>query len=94
MKGYWLAHVTVHDTNQYSNYTALAPKAFDAYNGKFLARGGRCQQLEGSEHQRHVVIEFPSFDDAVACYNSADYQRAAAERAEVATAEIVIVEGV
>ncbi|WP_428773939.1 DUF1330 domain-containing protein [Vibrio sp.] len=94
MKGYWLAHVTVHDTKQYSKYTDLAPQAFEAFNGKFLARGGRCQQLEGDDRQRHVVIEFASFDDALACYHSEAYQQAATERKGVATAEIVLVEGV
>ncbi|PSW20546.1 DUF1330 domain-containing protein [Photobacterium sanctipauli] len=94
MKGYWLAHVTVHDTEQYLKYTALAPQAFAAYGGKLLARGGRYQQLEGDERQRHVVIEFPSFDDALACYHSEAYQQAAAERQGVAAAEVAIVEGV
>ncbi|MGF1703618.1 DUF1330 domain-containing protein [Photobacterium makurazakiensis] len=93
MKGYWLAHVTVHDTEQYQRYTALAPQAFAAYNGKLLARGGRYQQLEGEERQRHVVIEFPSFDAALECYHSDAYQQAAAQRKGVATAEVAIVEG-
>lgn len=94
MKGYWLAHVTVHDIEQYSKYTALAPQAFEKYKGKLLARGGRYKQLEGVEHQRHVVLEFPSFDDALACYHSESYQQAATKRKDVATAEVVIVEGV
>jgi uncharacterized protein (DUF1330 family) len=41
-----------------------------------------------------VVIEFPSFDDAVNCYNSPEYQTAKAKRAAAGMAEIVIVEGV
>ena len=94
MKGYWIAHVTVHDIEQYKNYTDLAPKAFASYKTKILARGGRYQQLEGEERHRHVVIEFTSFNDALNCYHSDAYQQAAKLRQGVATAEVVIVEGV
>lgn len=94
MKGYWLAHVTVHNPEQYQRYTALAPQAFATYHGKLLARGGRYMQMEGEERQRHVVIEFPSFESALACYHSDAYQQAAAQRKGVATAEVAIVEGI
>lgn len=93
MKGYWIAHVTVHDIEQYKNYTDLAPKAFAPYKAKILARGGRYQQLEGEERHRHIIIEFSSFDDALNCYNSDTYRQAALQRQGVATAEVVIVEG-
>jgi uncharacterized protein (DUF1330 family) len=59
-----------------------------------LARGGRAQQLEGEGRPRNVIIEFASFEDAVACYNSPEYQAARAKRVGAGEAEIVIVEGV
>ena len=95
MKAYWIAHVDVTDPQQYSEYTQRAPEAFKLFGGKFMARGGRSQAIEGRETpQRTVVIEFESFEQALACYNSPQYQEAMSHRQGVAKAEVVIVEGV
>jgi uncharacterized protein (DUF1330 family) len=60
-----------------------------------LARGGRCEGLEGGPAaQRNVVIEFDSYEQALACYRSDEYQEAKRHREGVARAQIVIVEGV
>jgi len=95
MKAYWIAQVDVSDPEHYAQYTQRAPAAFKLYGGRFLARGGRNQAVEGrATPQRTVVIEFDSYDQALACYNSPEYQDAMSYRAGVAKAEIVIVEGV
>lgn len=94
MKGYWIAHVTVSDPEQYKLYAEGAGEAFRKYKARILARGGRHMQLEGAGRQRNVVIEFPSFEEALACYRSAEYQSAKAKREGAGVAEIVIVEGI
>ena len=94
MKAYWIAQVTVNSPDQYRFYAESAPEAFRKYNARILARGGRCEQLEGSGRPRNVVIEFDSFEDALACYNSPEYQAAKAKRQGAGEADIVIVEGV
>ena len=94
MKAYWIAQVTVNDPDQYRLYVESAREAFRKYNARTLARGGRCEQLEGSGRPRNVVIEFDSFEDAIACYNSSEYQAAKARREGAGEADIVIVEGV
>jgi uncharacterized protein (DUF1330 family) len=95
MKAYWIAHVDITDPEHYSQYTQRAPQAFAAFGAKFLARGGRSEALEGrATPQRSVVIEFESYEQAVACYHSAAYQEAKRYREEWARAEIIIVEGV
>ncbi|WP_371370507.1 DUF1330 domain-containing protein [Pseudomonas sp. QL9] len=95
MKAYWIAHVDVTDPDQYSQYTSRAPAAFALYGGRMLARGGRSQAMEGRETpQRSVVIEFDSYEQALACYHSAEYQEACAKRQGAAKAEVIIVEGV
>ena len=94
MKAYWIAHVTVTDPDPYKLYAEAAPNAFKKYDAKILARGGRFEQLEGQGKARNVVIEFASYDDAVACYNSAEYQAARAHRIDAGIADIMIVEGV
>jgi len=94
MKGYWIARVTVTDPEQYKCYAEAAPEAFRKYGAKVLARGGRSEQVEGEGRPRNVVIEFASFDVALACYNSPEYQSARAKRTNAGEAEIVLVEGV
>lgn len=81
MKAYWIAHVDVTDPEQYQQYTQRAPAAFQAYGGRLLARGGRSEALEGRPTpQRSVVIEFESYEQALACYRSAEYQQACCHR--------------
>lgn len=92
-KGYWIAHVDVRDPERYKDYVATAKPAFERYGANFLARGGAWQALEGKGRGRNVVIEFPSMQAALDCYNSPEYQAAKAIRVTVADAEMVIVEG-
>jgi uncharacterized protein (DUF1330 family) len=94
MKAYWIAHVDVSDPERYQQYTQRAPAAFAAFGGKLLARGGRSEAMEGrATPQRSVVIEFESYEQAVACYRSEQYQAACRYRQGVAQAEVIIVEG-
>ncbi|NTJ44282.1 DUF1330 domain-containing protein [Agrobacterium larrymoorei] len=93
-KGYWIARVDVHDAERYKDYVSTAKPAFERFEANFLARGGAMTELEGKARARNVVIEFPSVQHAVDCYNSSEYQAAEKIRQEVADSEIVIVEGV
>ena len=93
-KAYWIARVDVRDAERYKDYVAGAKPAFEKYGAKFLARGGAYQKLEGQVRARNVVIEFASLQAALDCYNSPEYQAAAAVRHECADAEMVVVEGI
>ncbi len=94
-KAYWIAaHMDINDIDKVMAYAKDAGPAIEAHGGKFLARGGRVETMEGYEQQRVVVTEFPSLEDAVACYNSDDYQAAKAKIDGGVTRDICIVEGV
>lgn len=93
-KGYWIAHVTVTDPEQYKQYASSTGEAFKKYGAAILARAGTYQQMEGEGRPRNVVIEFPSLQAAIDCYNSPEYQAAKAKRVGAGIAEIVLVEGV
>jgi uncharacterized protein (DUF1330 family) len=93
-KAYWVAHVDVTDPEAYKPYIAGAAPAFQQYGAKFLARGGQFFAAEGQARPRNVVIEFPSYQAAIDCYNSAVYQAARAHRLAASEADLVIVEGV
>ncbi|HEX5932869.1 MAG TPA: DUF1330 domain-containing protein [Pseudorhizobium sp.] len=93
-KGYWIARVDVRDPERYKDYVSTAKPAFERFGANFLARGGSFVELEGKARGRNVVIEFPSVQAAVDCYNSPEYQAAAKIRQECADAEMVVVESV
>jgi len=93
-KGYWVARVDVADAEQYKRYVAANAVPFAEFGAKFLARAGRFEAMEGSHRSRNVVIEFPSYQAALDCYRSASYQEALKLRLPVATADLLILEGV
>jgi uncharacterized protein (DUF1330 family) len=95
MPAYWVARSKVNDPVEYKKYTDLLPPIFAKYGAKVLARGGRYQTMEGPEKfHRFVVIEFPTFDQAVACFTCDEYKKAAAfRRGGAGEVETVIVEG-
>lgn len=92
-KGYWIGRITVHDAERYKDYVTTATPAYKEYGAKFLVRGGHANPVEGEGRPRNVVIEFESYDKALACYNSPIYAAARKIRQEVADGELVVVEG-
>lgn len=92
-KGYWVAQVDVTEPEGYKAYVGADMEAFRKYGGRFLVRGGASQLLEGTTRSRIVVIEFPDFQAAVACYHSPEYQAAAALRKGRAIFDLVAIEG-
>ena len=92
-KGYWIGHVDVEDAEVYDQYRAANAAPFREFGARFLVRGGQQQVQEGSARGRTVVIEFDSYEQAIACYQSDAYQAAKAIRDSVSTGDMVIVEG-
>ncbi|MCS6779776.1 MAG: DUF1330 domain-containing protein [Geminicoccaceae bacterium] len=92
-KGYWVAFAEVHDPEGYEAYRRANAAAFAKYGARFLVRGGPFEAPEGSPRSRVVVIEFPSWEAALACYRSPEYQAAAALRQGRSTLDLVIVQG-
>lgn len=92
-KGYWVARITVHDPERYKDYVATATPAYQEHGAKFLVRGGAIGASEGDSRPRNVVIEFPTYEAALACYNSDTYARARAIRQEISEGEVIVIEG-
>lgn len=92
-KGYWIAKMDVKDAEVYDSYRAANAKPFADFGARFLVRGGAQEIREGQWRDRTVVIEFDSLADAMACYESPDYQHAKSIRLPVAEGDLVIVEG-
>ena len=95
MPAYWVARSKINDPAEYKKYTDLVPAIIAKFGGKVLARGGRFEIMEGPDKfHRFIVIEFPTLEQGVACFNSKDYQEAAAfrRRNKAGENELVMVE--
>jgi uncharacterized protein (DUF1330 family) len=92
-KGYWMVMVDVHDPEVYKQYIEANAAAFAQYGAKFPVRAGRYTSPEGPTGDRHVLVEFDSYDQAIACYESPEYQEASKYRLAASTGQFVIVEG-
>ena len=76
MAGYWVVKVRVSDAESYGEYAKLASAAVADHGGRFVVRGQPAVTKEGEGFPRNVVVEFPSYDQAVACYESPAYAEA------------------
>lgn len=92
-KGYWIGRIDVRDPERYKDYIATAAPAYREFGAEFLVRGGVFTPAEGPSRSRNVVIAFPTYEAAIACYESETYRRARAIRQECADGEVMIIEG-
>ena len=92
-KAYWIVRADVHDQEKFSAYASKTPAVLGKFGGRFLVRAGRYELVEGSTRSRNTIIEFPSFDMAMACWDSKEYQELKANRVDAGELDIVIVEG-
>lgn len=93
-KGYIIGHITVNDPDAYQEYIVRDTPILEALGGTFVVRGGQSEVMEGETLMRHVAIEFPSYQAAMAAYNDPDYQQVAEIRRRTADSVILVVEGV
>jgi uncharacterized protein (DUF1330 family) len=92
-RGYWVVRVDVHDAEGYADYLAANGPAFAKFGGRFLVRGGTFENPLGSSRSRNVVLEFPSYQAALDCWNSTDYQDARAKQRGGTDMDVVVIEG-
>jgi uncharacterized protein (DUF1330 family) len=92
-KGYWIGHIDVTDPEGYKPYMVANQAPLGQFGARYLVRGGAREVTEGKFPSRAVVLEFPSFDAALACYRSPDYQAAKKLREGKGAIDLVVVEG-
>lgn len=92
-RGYWVVNLEVTDPEAYKQYQAFVRPFLAAHDGRFLIRGGQMSTVEGAVLPRVVVIEFPSYEHALATYHSAEYQEGMKARLGASSANFAVVEG-
>ena len=92
-RGYWVVRVDIADQEKYKAYIAANAEPLKKYGARFLVRAGRYETPEGTSRSRNAVIEFPSYQAALACWKSPEYQRAITFRKDVSTIDLIVIEG-
>ena len=94
MPAFVVVQITVQDPATYERYKELAPPSIGQYGGRYIARGGSTQVLEGSWNPtRLVILEFPTLERARAWWASPEYAEAKALRQKCAATEMLLLEG-
>ena len=91
--GYWIVRADITDQEKYKAYVAANAKPFKKYGARILVRAGRFENPEGTSRTRNAVIEFPTYQAALDCWKSPEYQQAIKLRLPVSSLDLVIIEG-
>jgi len=95
MAAYVVVEVRVNDPVRYEEYRKTVAPTLEAYGGRFLARGGKVERLEGSwSPKRLVIVEFPDVATAKAWWSSSEYANPKAIRQSASETEMIVVEGI
>ena len=92
-KGYWIDNSDIHDMEGLMRYRAANREVMTKYGAKFIVMHGQQMVVEGEYRSKQTLVEFPSYQDAVDCYNTPEYRKAEKLRQAVAEGSMVIVEG-
>jgi uncharacterized protein (DUF1330 family) len=91
MPAYLVSRIRISDPEAMAEYVKEVPPIVHAFGGKYLMRGTDVEALEGTwEHERMVILEFPTRDAALAWYHSAEYAPHKARRHAAAEAVILL----
>lgn len=94
MPAYVFVNVDVKDAENYPRYIQAAPDSIALYGGRYLARGGRSEKVEGEwEPKRVVILEFPTYEQARAWWDSEEYREPKAMRQRCAETNMIFVDG-
>ena len=94
MPAYVLAHIDVKDPGRYKDYIQMSPESIHKYGGRFIARGGKVDVLEGTfQPKRMVLLEFPSVERAREWWASEEYRPARDLRQATSIGDLIVIEG-
>ena len=95
MSAYIIADIDIIDPAAYEDYRKQVPAVIARYGGKYIARGGKVEPLEGGWLPKRIaLLEFPSMEQALKFYRSPEYAPLLAIRQKASRGKLVIVEGI
>ena len=94
MKGYWVAlYKKIDSAENLKNYATKVTPIIKNFGGRPLVRGGKYECLEGEDFSRTVIWEFPSYESAIECHNSSEYQKGWAIAKDSTERNLQIIQG-
>lgn len=94
MAGYWIVRgAEIRDENALQEYGRLWPPIAALFGAELIAGKGRCETPEGPQYARQLIVRFASYEQALACYHSAEYAPARKLALQASDRELIIVEG-
>jgi len=94
-KGYWISlYFQVNNQDNLKKYAETVTPIIKSFGGIPLVRGGKHQTYDGDEFIRTVVWEFPSYEQAIKCHDSKEYQAGWALAKDTTERNLQIIEGV
>ena len=94
MAAFVIVDIDVKDPTRYEAYKKAAAPTVAAFGGRYIARGGRAERLEGSwDPKRVVILEFENLERARAWWSSEAYREPKALRHATAVSNMIVVEG-
>jgi uncharacterized protein (DUF1330 family) len=94
MAGYWVVRGSaIKDQKAFDEYSRCWGPIAEKYGARVIAGRGRHESSEGEHHARVLIIEFPSYEQAIACYEDPEYQRSVPYAHRAYDRDLVIVEG-
>ena len=85
--------IDVTDAEKHAKYRKIATPMVEKYSGRYLARGGKMEVIEGESVPRIVIFEFPSMERFKSFYNAPEYQEAKALRQDATRGNMILVDG-
>jgi uncharacterized protein (DUF1330 family) len=93
MAVYIVSRVDITDPERMAGYMQAAPATVETFGGRYIARTGNIEVIEGEQRcDRVVVLEFPTREQALAWYHSEEYRPLRDERWQAATASIMLLQ--
>jgi uncharacterized protein (DUF1330 family) len=93
MNGYVIGEIEVTDAGVYDDYRKRVLATITKYGGRFLVRGSKAEALEGALPKRMVLLEFPSYEQALKWYRSPEYAPLITLRQKASKGRLILVEG-
>jgi uncharacterized protein (DUF1330 family) len=93
VKAYWIVRLDIHELEPFKAYLAANQDVLAQYGAKYLARAGKFIVPEGHTRSRNTIVEFPSYQAALDCWHSSEYQAAMKLRNGACDIDLVILEG-
>ena len=95
MTAFLVSDVSVRDAEAFQTYRTRAAASINQHGGRYLARGGEIELLEGTWEPRTIIIvEFPSLDQARAWYRSPEYAFALEMRDKALSRNLILIDGI